>query len=227
MSAPRRRKRAKSAPTCSLAAELIDEKIKNLEWRGRVEGDDVLLLCEALYHAEPKIQERSARALGQYADSAAIEPLAAALRLRLGGSGRRYVILGLLSFLGALALVALMVWSFDSTSIMLFSSVGSLMITAFLDMRARGLVIRALAEALAEISERNPHPDLRQFVPDLKQAALSVVQQSRATRAGLRAAAERIDRSTHELKAMPIAAGASSADAHQLPRPAEAPDDRR
>ena len=227
MSTPWRKNRARPRPTCSLAAELIDEKLKNLEWRGRPEGDDILLLCEALYHADAKVLERSARALGQYADAAAIEPLAAALRFYLGGSGRRYVSLGILFCLGVLVLVALAVWSFDASSILLFSSWVSLVVTAFHTMRARGLVIRALAESLAEISERNPQPELRQLVPELAHASLAVVQQSRATRAGLRAAAERIERSTHELKSLPIAAGASSAEARQLPRPAEAPGDRR
>ena len=202
----------------------LDHLLSQLEQSGTASKHDLAVLCDALHHRDRRVALKVARALGRYGDESAIQPLTTLLRDQLLWSGRLIIVCGLMLVGFTLLTIG---WALVADSVTDRVLLLLILIVSFQDLyrdnRRRGAAARVLSEALADLSERVEIPELWKVAPDLRRVSRDVIQQSPATRRGFRAAAHRIDRSTRELKSLPIAAGASRAEAHQLPRPAAAP----
>ncbi|MCC2673024.1 MAG: hypothetical protein K0Q72_5496, partial [Armatimonadetes bacterium] len=166
---------------CGVTAEELDQAIAEIVNGGSAAPQQLSLLCEALRHNDRQVMLKAARALGECGDETALQPLTKALRLELGGSGWWLVVPGLLSVL-LVGLVALSVLAGDYPQLLLLAVIP----LGVHEGRKRGEMIRVLAEALAEITERVPGCDVRQVVPSLKLTSLDLVQQRREVRGAIR-----------------------------------------
>jgi hypothetical protein len=84
--------------------------------------------------------------------------------------------------------------------------------------RERSALHCAVVEALACIAERVPTAAARAVLPDLRLTAVDVLQQDARTRRYSRAAAERIEAATRDLRSLPLA-GTAPRPAGELPLP--------
>ncbi|HTE16881.1 MAG TPA: hypothetical protein VK689_00695, partial [Armatimonadota bacterium] len=89
--------------------------------------------------------------------------------------------------------------------------------------RSQGRLCEAITQALVQIAERHPTPELREVLPDLQAVAADIIQQEQSTRQKSKAAAARIDALTEKLKSLPVPASTPAPDGTALPRPAAAP----
>ncbi|MFN3648513.1 MAG: HEAT repeat domain-containing protein [Armatimonadota bacterium] len=189
------------------------------------------LLCEMLRDGDYYARSTAAWTLGEIGDERAIGPLCKALRsCFVGRSAERQLRLGLLVAIGwgALFCVA-MGAAFESELAgaggFLFGSMAgftSRIHSYFASRRQTGDYSRAVTKALVQIGERTPTPELRRVLPDLRVVAKDRLQHDPRTREASRAAVERIEALTENLKDLPLPGG-TSVDEASLPRVGQAP----
>lgn len=182
-----------------------------------------LPLCGALVDVDETVRVVAAESLGVLGDSRAVGPLTAALRQSLvGGSGRKQLVGGALLALGLLLLVGGYFWGAFigrmGGGLMVLGCASSQWIQRLQrQRRARSQFCRAISEALVQIAEQHPTPELREVLPELKALAVDRFYQDRhAQRASLKAV-QRIETLTHELKNLPISSSASTTNRAALP----------
>jgi HEAT repeat protein len=189
-------------------------------------------LCGALSDKSSRVRLAAAEALGRIlkdsGDERAIEPLLKAIRsCFVKGSARWHLVMGLMVTLSFLLVLAALVWG----SIALNVAAIIQGISACLNYigfyyehrRTQSKICQQLLEALANVVERNPAPELRVLLPDLKAISADVIQQGSQTRALSRQAAQKIETLTEQLKNLPLPASAPAPDTKTLPRVADAP----
>ena len=179
-------------------------------------------LCAALGDKDLNVRLAAAEALGRIGDERAVQPLLKAMQTCfVGQSARKQLVVGLVviplfvvaGFMGLAAVGAAGA----------FGGLGSFIYHYYNGRRQISKFCQAIATALSQIAERNPSPELRVILPDLKAIAADVLQQDRQTRAASRQAAQRIEALTEQLKNLPLPASAPPPDAATLPRIADAP----
>jgi hypothetical protein len=132
--------------------------------------------------------------------------------------------LNLLTGLGAVTagvlVVGFMLATFDFHSLCSLFRGGS-----FGELRSerqrRSQLVEAITEALIRIGERDPGPELRQVLPDLRLVTVDVIHHVGRTRTASRAAANRIGQLTDRLQNLPFASTAPAIDPLGLPLPSE------
>jgi hypothetical protein len=204
---------------CGVTAEDLDQAIAEIVNRGSAAPQQLSLLCEALRHDDHQVMLKAARALGEYGDETALQPLTAALRDQLHGNGRILWSGGLMIGIFLLGIL-LIPTSLSERLTTLVSCLGFGCADLFFNNRRRGAAAQVLSEALADLSGRVQAPDLWRVVPDLRRVSLDLVQHSPATRRGLRNAALRIEQHTQDLRVLPLVASEPPAASSSLPRPA-------
>lgn len=178
-------------------------------------------LCTALTDRDVRVRTAAARSLAEVGDARAIRPLSRALKSCFV---RRSGILNLLTGLGAATAGALLVVGtivtldvLALTTLFTGGSFGELMN----ERQRRSQLVEAISEALIRIGERDPSPELRQVLPDLRLVAVDVIQQVGRTRTASRDAATRIQQLTDRLHNLPLASAAPTIDPSELPLPLE------
>ena len=189
-------------------------------------------LCVALSDKSGHVRLAAAEALGRIlkdgGDERAIQPLLKALQACfVKGSARWHLVMGLMATMAFLLLfagliwgsVALKTWGMIQMLLYFFQWIG----VYYERRRTQSKICQQLLEALANVVERNPAPELRVLLPDLKAISADVIQQGSQTRALSRQAAQKIETLTEQLKHLPLPASAPPPDAATLPRIADAP----
>jgi hypothetical protein len=183
----------------------------------------VLPLCDALVDPHNEVQIAAAESLGEIGDPRAIAPLSTALRLGLiGGSGPRQLRAGLLLISVLILAVAgflwgAIAWRIGGGFVGIFNLWVQLAIRHARRRGARSQVSRAISEALVRIAEQHPSPQLRELLPELRALSADHVYQDPGARRASRAAAQRIEALTDELKSLPISSRPAATDAASLP----------
>ncbi|MCS6858960.1 MAG: HEAT repeat domain-containing protein [Abditibacteriales bacterium] len=194
-------------------------------------SDAIEPLCAALSDKSGHVRLAAAEALGrilkEHGDASAIEPLLKGLRVCfVKGSARWHLVMGLITTMALLLLLAGLIGG----SVAL-KTVGMIQILINLfgwirvyyeHRRTQSKTCQQLLEALANVVERHPAPELRVLLPDLKAISADVIQQDSQTRAISRQAAQKIATLTEQLKNLPLPASAPAPEAATLPRVADA-----
>jgi HEAT repeat protein len=200
-------------------------------------------LCAALQDKELPVRLAAVKSLGEVGDERAIQPIVAALREMFPGrSPRRYRTVGILAAITlplsmvAYGAVQLSEWGVPPQvvtaacaallALLVAGGRKSLRLISLLigdPTSANSGPCRAYSEALAQIAERCPAPELRKALPALNEIAADALQQSPRTRADSRRAAQRIEELTAQLDSLPVIAAAPSPDVETLPRPSNGP----
>ena len=220
--------------------EQRQQAAENMHDQGSSAGE---LLCRALRDKDLNVRSVAAEALGHIGDVRAIQPLVEALRERRRPRWKGRLMLMLGSILLGLLLLILsrmlsdpMTFDIDSWgpggpyewySVLLgvcwLVTMGLACFYDLIDKRRISQYNASIIAALVCIAERNPAPELRNVLPDLKAIAADVLQQEKTTRTMSRQAARRIETLTEQLKSLPLPAAAPVPDAAVLPRAAESP----
>jgi HEAT repeat protein len=190
-------------------------------------GDPALdPLIRALGDDELDVRIAAASALGAIGDERAIPALIEALRSCFKGkSARAYRSYGIGLMVGVVLLyIALLVGLGPAAIGGSAGGIAVVTVNVYNARRARGKLVRATTEALCEIAERSPRPELRSVIDDLRTVSGDRLQQDRETRATSALAAERLEELTERIKALPLAAATPGPDAALLPHPATAPE---
>ena len=208
--------------SCPTTLAELDHLLSQLEQTGMAGKHDLAALCDALHHRDRRVVLKAARALGRYGDETAIQPLTSVLRDQLVGSGRHIIVCSLMLVGFAILTIGWLLVA-DSLTDRIWLSL--LLLLSFQDIyrdnRRRGAAARIVSEALADLSERVEVPELWKVAPDLRRVSRDVIQQSPATRRGLRAAAHRIER--QDLRVLPVVSNPQPEHDRVLPRPAAEP----
>jgi len=191
--------------------------------------ESVEALTDALRDSSGKVRIAAAESLGIIGDPRAVRPLTDALRQCFGGRSARWqVVVGMVSLLGLIAAGLFWGWLILKIGFIWFlflaGSAHKKVEAFFNEKRSQTGLCRAITEALERIAERNPTPELRAVVPDLRAIAADTVHQDPRTRAVSREAADRIQSLTEKVKSLPLTSTAPPVTAESLPRAAAAPD---
>ncbi len=189
-------------------------------------------LCAALQEKNREVRLAAAEALGvigEHVGSAAIlEPLLKALRACFTGWRARwpFIFKGIwFSFLLLKTTSLLLGFSKFTLDDVLFYI---LMLCVYglgyiFERDSQSKSCQAILESLLRIAERNPIPEIRAALPELKSIARDVVQLNRRARVTSRQTVQRIEALTEQLKKLPLPASAPAPDATVLPRIADTP----
>ncbi|HTE16853.1 MAG TPA: HEAT repeat domain-containing protein [Armatimonadota bacterium] len=188
-------------------------------------------LCTALDDRELQVRVAAVKALGRVGDERAVEPLVAALRACfVGRSGREQWLNRLLVLGGGILLLPLYIPFYALSqlcdkplSLHDCWEIPRVFVRGYQERRSQGRLCEAITQAVVQIAERHPTPELREVLPDLEAVAADIIQQEQSTRQKSRAAAARIEALTEKAKSLPMPASAPEPDGDTLPRPAEAP----
>ncbi len=181
-------------------------------------------LCEALRHPHPTVRGAAALSLGYTGNRRAIQPLLSALKGScIGGSAERQRRLGLLLAAVALLIVGPLTGMLALQHVVLAGLALSYLWRSGLRLwekrRGRNRLSAVIADALSQIAERDPSPELRQALPAIRALARDFVHQTEDARAVSQRAAERIDTLADTLRDLPIPAEAPVPDPLHLPTP--------
>lgn len=178
-------------------------------------------LCFALKDRDIRVRTAAATGLAQVGDGRAIRPLADALKACfVRRSGLVNLLTGIGVFVAGTLLVIGSIVTLDPLAISTLFSGGS-MVELLSARERRSDLVRAITDALVRIGERDPNPELRQALPDLRLVAVDVIQHVGRTRSGSRDAVRRIEELTERLHNLPIASVSRTGDAINLPLPSE------
>jgi len=192
-------------------------------------------LCLALRDKDVNVRIAAAESLGLVGDERAVQALMEALReCFVRRSAHWQMVVGVLAvlppvilYVGCLLVGIALNFKHTVIAAWVFSSIFGVMFHAirgyYKHRRSLSKVCQSVVEALTRLAERNPTPELRAVLPDLKAIAADVLQQARQTRAASRQAARRIEALTEQLKSLPLPAAAPAPDAATLPRTTDAP----
>lgn len=173
----------------------------------------VEVLCVLLEDTDVEVQAAAAHALGRIGDTRALAALMHALHLTIEGRSRREYVL---AFVGGL--VGVVCFGFLLGPIPLLLVGHGIVVQAKGRWRASRLSA-ALTGALGDMAERNPTPELRRAVPDLRVVSADVFHYPYA-RFISKEAAQRIEAATAHLKQLPIPSGLADLPLEALPLPA-------
>jgi len=203
-------------------------RVRALRDLSRLPPEDALRpLCEALDDPLIAVRIEAAQALGRVGDARAVGPLVRALkRSSYGGAAVKQFLLGILLlpvfalwFLVGLA-AAVFLGDFGGN---VLGFAASLPENYYGSRRSRSPLFSAITDALVQIAERDPSPELRRALPELQTIASDVLQHERSARSAYHDAARKIAGLTEKLQSMPLPAGAPAADPAQLPLTGSAP----
>jgi HEAT repeat protein len=190
-------------------------------------------LCLALRDKDVNVRIAAAESLGLVGDERAVQPLMEALRGCFVKQSAYLQLAAALLFIGLIVIL----WIGNILTSLIFSPsvisgvvrsglvgiVVGFAIPYYLQRRSQSKLCQAFTETLVRIAERNPTPELRNILPDLKAIAVDVLHQEESTRTTSRQAARRIEALTEQLKSLPLPAAAPAPDAATLPRTTDAP----
>lgn len=187
-------------------------------------GDAVEPLTHALRDPNDRVKVAASKALARIGDARAVQPLTEALRHSLmGRSGRRHALISIAPLaLGLLSITTFLIFNSGgqhrtAAYFVVGCGILRLLLKAGMSLRNSSHLQEEVVEALAAIAERDPVPELRETLPDLRmlsKAALLGIDGRRA----VGAAAAKIDRLTADLRTLPIAASERGSRGDQLPR---------
>lgn len=211
-------------PLChTLRAGSLAERAIAAESLGYI-GDAraVETLCAVLQDKDLNVRLAAAEALGRIGDERAVQPLLKAMQTCfVGKSARKQLLVGLVVI--PLLIIAFFTGLAAIGAAGAFGCLGSFIYHYYNGRRQIGKFCQVIAQALAQIAERAPTPELRAALPDLKAVSADVIQQDEKTRTASRRAAHRIKVLTERLKNLPLPASAPAPDTTTLPRIAESP----
>ncbi len=188
-------------------------------------------LCLALRDKDLNVRVAAAESLGQVGDERAVQALIEALKMCFVRRVARWIRpIRLVVLLACIILLVAAPIGGDSyvtkvTSLVIIIAITwTYVVRYYSQIRSQGKVCQAIVEALTYIAERNPTPELRAALLDLKAIAADGQQQDIHTQSAARQAAQRIETLTEQLKSLPLPAAAPAPDAATLPRAVDAPE---
>lgn len=204
-------------------------------------------LSEALRDEDPRVRVAAAGVLGKMGDRRAIKPLLAALRntfawrtpylqivagialtLALGVLGAGAVFVGLIG-LAVLVAIGIVFLDVSISFAELFTGAAKLIVEGVVNFvkwpfdyiryrRKKNAFCLHIAQALVQIAERSPTPELREALPDLAAVADDFIQQEPLTRDRAKEMKRRIEALTDKLRYLPAPAKGVHRVSGNLPR---------
>jgi len=189
---------------------------------GRCEFQTQESLLKLLDNPYADIREYAARNLGEVGDERALIPLMVAYRRCFpGGVPRKARILGPVLVISQCLCAAMTVWQWTSGDFSardLFSF-GFMVFWARSGLQTRGESWRGVLQAIMQVAERNPRPELHRLLPDLQTLATDRILIHPEAREIARTAAERIVAMTATIQDLPLPAVAPAQGSGALPVP--------
>jgi hypothetical protein len=201
-------------------------RVRAAEHLDRFGPEAVDPLIALLQDERTEVRISAARALGRVGDERALQPLLQTLRQSFwGGNGWSNLLIGGLVAVGVALLILGFLRGFNHGGAwwwVIYS--GGLWRSIAQRRQQRSQLVGVVTEAITNVAERHPTPELGLAVGDLNLAAADHVRNTAETRAASRRAAQRIQELVQEVRTLPVTSAPPGVDEASLPVPALNPE---